>query len=395
MKNVNNRAKEPRLAAKIASDVYLLTKLPTIEAACEELNRSFHGDLTFSESNLLKGKTGGPGYVKVRTAFGFVLEGKKQLEGHTFVVFRGTEYLADWLSNGNITVGSSNHGKSVHQGFMKAFQSMLPQLRDYTVKLSNGSQVHCIGHSLGGALATIAAEWLAIEKGIRAKLYTFGSPRVGLDDFARGTTKRLGSENILRVWHKTDIVPCIPIWPFVHTPDSGRDYFLPSPGFFPGKKWHSMDNYIRSVGKKSWQTIYALREPQPTESDIQRWLADSKILSGTLPAIKWLQSALAYVVGKCLSAIGSTYQLLQSSHSTLMDSLAWILSRGVSLTEKLSGWVVHLMRKIAEFLGMHRHVKTEKPEKQVIRYLLERLSEKVNQMAKNVLSQTLADGRAI
>ena len=288
----------PHFSAQIAKDIYALTSEPDIDTAMSVLNGLHGGSLVFSESNLLKGKTGGPGFIKVRTAFGFVLEGKKQLEGHTFVVFRGTKYLADWLSNGNVTVGSSHTGKSVHQGFMKAFQSMLPQLRDFTGKLSNGSQVHCIGHSLGAALAMIAAEWLSIEKGIRPKLYTFGCPRVGLEDFAKSTTQRLGSENIFRVWHKTDIVPCIPIWPFVHTPDSGRDYFLPSPGFFPGAEWHSMDNYIRSVGKKSWQTIYALREPQPTESDIQRWLADKTLLSSTLPAIKWLQSALAYVVGQ-------------------------------------------------------------------------------------------------
>ncbi|WP_062268617.1 lipase family protein [Endozoicomonas arenosclerae] len=386
---------EPRLAARIANAVYALAEKPTIEDAITDMNVLFNGSLTFHKSNLLKGKTGGPGFIKVRTAFGFVLEGKKQLEGHTFVVFRGTKYLADWLSNANVTVGLSNTGRSVHQGFMKAFQSMLPQLREFTGQLSNGSQVHCIGHSLGGALATIAAEWLSVEKGIRPKLYTFGSPRVGLEDFASGTTKRLGSENVFRAWHKTDIVPCIPIWPFEHTPHAGKDYFLPSPGFFPGAEWHSMDLYIRSVGKKSWKVIYALREPQPADSDIRRWLADKTIVTNTLPAIKWLQHALAYVVGKCLSAIGSGYQMLKLTTSTLMDTLAWILSRGVDMTEKLSGWVVHLMRKIAEFLGMHRHVKTENPEKQLIRYLLERLSDKVNQMAKQVLSQTLADGRAI
>jgi hypothetical protein len=78
-----------------------------------------------------------------------------------------------------------------------------------------------------------------------------------------------------------------------------------------------------------------------------------------------------------------------------MDRLAWILSRGVTFEENLSAWVVHLMRKISEFLGMHRHVNTKKPGKSLIRYLLEQLSNKVNTMAKNALSQILVDGRAI
>ncbi|MGI9282638.1 MAG: lipase family protein [Endozoicomonas sp.] len=385
----------PQAAAKIAQEIYQLTSARTIELAIELLNNSFQGDLIFTESKLLKGKTGGPGFLKVRTAFGFVLEGKKQLEGHTFIVFRGTKYLADWLSNLNILIDPSIAGNPVHEGFMKAFRSMLPQLREFTGQLSNGSQVHCIGHSLGGALATIASEWLNVEKGIQPKLYTFGSPRIGLPDFTRKTTQRLGSENIFRVWHKTDIVPCIPIWPFEHTPSSGKDYFLPSPGFFPGAEWHSMDHYIQSVDRKNWKTIYALRERQPTEFDIRQWLSDKTLLGCTLTAVQWFQHALAFVVNKCLSSVGGSYQMFLSTSSTIMDRLAWVLSRGVTLEENLSAWVVHLMRKISEFLGMHQHLNTEKPGKSLIRYLLEQLSDKVNQMAKNTLSQVLADGRAL
>lgn len=39
------------------------------------------------------------------------------------------------------------------------------------------------GHSLGGAMATLAAAWLAERKIPFSGAYTFGQPRVGDDNF--------------------------------------------------------------------------------------------------------------------------------------------------------------------------------------------------------------------
>ena len=42
----------------------------------------------------------------------------------------------------------------------------------------------CVGHSLGGALATVCAVWAPEQYPLApVSLYTFGQPRVGNDEF--------------------------------------------------------------------------------------------------------------------------------------------------------------------------------------------------------------------
>ena len=66
-----------------------------------------------------------------------------------------------------------------HVGFNKTFNSIKPTLETYFNKNTTGP-VHCVGHSLGGALATLTANWLHNKQGGRPiSLYTFGAPRVG------------------------------------------------------------------------------------------------------------------------------------------------------------------------------------------------------------------------
>jgi hypothetical protein len=64
------------------------------------------------------------------------------------------------------------------------------------------------GHSLGGALASLAAGILR-KSGIVTDLYTYGAPKIGLE----GLSQQLGSSNMgqtFRVTHKNDPVPKLP-----------------------------------------------------------------------------------------------------------------------------------------------------------------------------------------
>lgn len=63
------------------------------------------------------------------------------------------------------------------------------------------------GHSLGGAVATLAAAYLRAG-GHSADLYTYGSPRVGNLAFASYVTNQAGAE--YRVTHADDPVPRLP-----------------------------------------------------------------------------------------------------------------------------------------------------------------------------------------
>lgn len=70
------------------------------------------------------------------------------------------------------------------------------------------SKVVVVGHSLGGAIATIAAAEIR-KHGIEADLYTYGAPRIAgaaLSDFI--TNQKLGGN--FRVTHDDDPVPRLP-----------------------------------------------------------------------------------------------------------------------------------------------------------------------------------------
>ncbi len=112
---------EPSDAAKLAANVYAITeKDKTVEEAAARLNKQFHGLFNFcAETNMLIGRTGGPAFIKCPTAFGFGLIGQGPMQGHGVFVFRGTEYLADWLSNLNISTSRSRSGLSLHDGLPK------------------------------------------------------------------------------------------------------------------------------------------------------------------------------------------------------------------------------------------------------------------------------------
>lgn len=387
----------PKVAASLAKNVYALTQEKTIEKAIEVLNNEYGGSLGFSDDSMLKAKTGGPWVIKCRTAFGFTLIGKGVLQGHAIIIFRGTQYLADWLTNFNITVSRGASGQPVHDGFNLAFKTMEPNLKEFMgtlIKLKI-TQIHCIGHSLGGALATICADWIRSSYKIKPYLYTFGSPRVGLIGFAHCCTTNIGADRIFRAYHKTDIVPCIPSWPFIHTPNSGTDYYLPSPGIVPWSTYHGMDKYVDSVSGKSWKSLAALESEKKTDSGILQWLKSSSAVGLSITALEWLNQALVYVLKKCLNGAAWIISSTFGSSFTLMDRLAYVLKKGIDLSENMSALVVNLIRKIMEILGMKRALKAADLTRDFIRKVFLKLQAKANEFAKAALSDLMVKGRAI
>lgn len=113
------------------------------------------------------------------------------------LVFRGTEGLRDWLTNIRLPPVPAVAGPGrVHHGFQSALNSVWPGI---TERLGSGDRSLLLaGHSLGGALATLAAA--RIES---AGVYTFGAPAVGDGDFLG----QLARVPWFRVTHAEDPVP--------------------------------------------------------------------------------------------------------------------------------------------------------------------------------------------
>jgi hypothetical protein len=104
------------------------------------------------------------------------------------VAFRGsepddpTDLFADARFVKSAWTGGGRALGNVHVGFAAAFRALFPTDADFSSKIELGAgRVLFTGHSLGAALATLAATVRRPDH-----LYTFGSPLVGDAEFLRG-----------------------------------------------------------------------------------------------------------------------------------------------------------------------------------------------------------------
>nr|VFJ96087.1 MAG: Lipase (class 3) [Candidatus Kentron sp. H]VFJ96804.1 MAG: Lipase (class 3) [Candidatus Kentron sp. H]VFK02555.1 MAG: Lipase (class 3) [Candidatus Kentron sp. H] len=128
------------------------------------------------------------------------------------LAFRGTEFdrIRDRKTVFNAKLAGCHETEGrVHSGFQEAFGRVIEEIRE---KLKEEGfrelPLFITGHSLGGALATIAAKRLSSHEGGVAACYTFGSPRVG--------DKKWISEiktPIYRLVNAADFAPMLPPGP--------------------------------------------------------------------------------------------------------------------------------------------------------------------------------------
>ncbi len=137
------------------------------------------------------------------------------LRGNGFAVlaFRGTLGEHDWLADFDFPPVSWAGDGKVHQGFKKQLDAVWAEVKSELDQLN--VPVFYTGHSLGAALATLAAAMRFIEGGAPpVALYSFGSPRVGTAGFMHAFP-----DNFLhcRVINDLDVVPTVP--PRLFKPD--------------------------------------------------------------------------------------------------------------------------------------------------------------------------------
>jgi triacylglycerol lipase len=120
------------------------------------------------------------GFFDPDAAQGALLRGR----GFAILAFRGTLGADDWLSDLDCPPVPWEGEGEVHRGFKRQLDPVWPEVRAALDALD--VPAFYTGHSLGAALATLAAARRLREGGAPpAALYTFGSPRVGTAELAR------------------------------------------------------------------------------------------------------------------------------------------------------------------------------------------------------------------
>ena len=145
--------------------------------------------------------------------------------------------------------------------------------------------VHCVGHSLGGAISTLIAAHYAAKRGQGVMLYTFGSPRVGAYATPSALEAIIGKENIYRVAHDLDPVTLVAPYPYSHVngiPREQNNMTLRSPtAKLLSVANHDMMQYVNTLSQGGdtqlhWQNIRGMSSLVSHDNAVlARWLLRS------------------------------------------------------------------------------------------------------------------------
>lgn len=222
---------------------------------------------------------------------GFIAAG----EEHIVIAFRGTEInLVDLLTDAwaePVALSTKVAGR-VHGGFAMTFQGLWPELKTILAAQRTRfpkAKLWITGHSLGGALAVMAAAVIAMEQKVPVQgMITFGTPVTGDAEFHQALQGALG-ERSWRVVHELDFF-CLDLsalaLPFVNPPGSltrfqhgGRPVYLNADGSLASEGAAAMRREVRGVAAK-----WIRRDFEPPSG----FSARHGIGSGYLPALRRL-----------------------------------------------------------------------------------------------------------
>jgi len=134
-------------------------------------------------------------------------------EQSAVLAFRGTQSIGNCLTDADtMFVSQSPYPGRVHCGFARAVESVWPEVCRILGSPSRAKPLWVTGHSLGGAMATLASVRLASEGYKVRAVYTYGSPRAS-DRIFRDSYSLAN----YRFVNDNDLVPHLPVrWCYKH-----------------------------------------------------------------------------------------------------------------------------------------------------------------------------------
>lgn len=197
--------------------------------------------------------------------FGFVLTSKTA----NIMIFRGTQRTTEWI--GDIVLFQKNYegfaNSKIHSGFASIYNKLAQQIHEIVGQLNSSVPCYISGHSLGSALATLAAVDLArkfpkLKEQIR--LYTYGGPRVGNPTFAQMHSQIV--PNSYRIFNLADTIPLSPPTMF------RKDIYV-----HVGQPWSFLSQYGDVLANHAVDTYRAAINKQ-VETDRERTFPNSGLM---------------------------------------------------------------------------------------------------------------------
>lgn len=325
------------------------------------------------------------------SGFGYLLKVKKGDQRHAIIATRGTRPelgAPDLLTDARAGMTGFGDYGPVHKGFKKTYDSVMANLAHENGALMDADVVHCVGHSLGGGVATLFAAHYA-RLGKQVKLYTFGSPRVGAFSSYKAMHQSIGQQNIYRVSHDLDPVSLIAPFPYIHvnpSPADTNNMTLPSPtaSVFSLAN-HDMGAYINSMAPDPFATWMRARAMSRRTEHDNSVLASELLHDGS--RTNWVQYASAKTLGLLFKLFAHVLKGISTSlilGLTAIDLLAEMIHNGMTKIAGLGEQVFTLLRRAAEWAGITMGAGAQFTT-QIIGRILSMMMSRLNTMAAHAL----------
>lgn len=180
---------------------------------------------------------------------------RSEIHGGAFLAFRGTQpqvhHLQDILANLAVYPSRWAGAGRAHSGYVAALERVRYRARMLAEQVPSEIPLYVTGHSMGGALATLYADWVSADVPDRhrlAGLITFGAPSPATKAAHRPMLERV--KTVLRFTVPGDLAPLWPPFLFAHPAPASR---LPALTRWPDPlSRHQMRGYALSTIVGKW-----------------------------------------------------------------------------------------------------------------------------------------------